>query len=277
MLARTLVAVSIFLPLVADAAEIFQHVPVPPQVFASHVVTPEENLELPLELVSWFDSFDPSLGTLTEVHFAYDYRLRLTIHAGAFGGGGYAEFSGMFELDSQSYEGEAIFYGDGSGIGGHSPSGSPAERAFDFAMTRAIRVSPLELPMSAFVGAPGQELAIVLDGHATVFVGGDATASLELLDGSSVTLRYVYEAPEPAAELAGLAAGAALLLVRTRARRHAPRPDRAPLPAGPTGRPERRARARCSRFCSTSPIPAPRSAGPTRSACRSASGGPSIW
>ena len=87
MLARTLAALLVLAPLGADAAEIFQHVPVPPQVFASHVVTPEENLELPLELVSWFDSFDPGLGLLTRIDFAWDYHFRLTIDVTGMEGG----------------------------------------------------------------------------------------------------------------------------------------------------------------------------------------------
>ena len=54
--------------------------------------------------------------------------------------------------------------------------------------------------------------------EADIFVSSaDAHVTLELLDTSSVTLRYEY-LPEPDAALAALAAGAALLAVRARSR-----------------------------------------------------------
>jgi len=72
MLARALAALLVLAPLGADAAEIVQHVPVPPQVFFTALDTGGVQQQIPIELWSSFDRFDPGLGLLTQIDFAWD-------------------------------------------------------------------------------------------------------------------------------------------------------------------------------------------------------------
>jgi hypothetical protein len=87
MLARTLAALLVLAPLGADAAEIVQQVPVPPQVFFTALDTGGVQQQIPIELWSSFDRFDPGLGLLTRIDFAWDYHFRLTIDVTGMEGG----------------------------------------------------------------------------------------------------------------------------------------------------------------------------------------------
>ena len=87
MLARALAALLVLAPLGADAAEIVQHVPVPPQVFFTALDTGGVQQQIPIELWSSFDRFDPGLGLLTRIDFAWDYHFRLTIDVTGMEGG----------------------------------------------------------------------------------------------------------------------------------------------------------------------------------------------
>lgn len=236
MLGRTLgalVASFVLVPLAADAAEIVQQLPVPPRVFFEAVDTGGAETELLAELPSAFERFDPSLGTLTRIDYAWDYHFRLTIDVTGFGGGS-AGLTGPFAIN-----GEHVFSGDGNG--GGDGSDTPAVKIVEFSVTNHQEIDPEQAPGSwllAFVGVPGQEVTLVYEPKITVRSTGDANVTFELLDTSSVTLRYEY-LPEPDAPLAGLAAGAALLLARARSGRTPRRRGLRPPPPRGLGRPGR--------------------------------------
>lgn len=224
MLARPLAALLVLVPLAADAAEIVQQVPVSPEVFFTAVDTGGAEQEIFPELAIVFERFDPGLGTLTGIDFAWDYHFRLTIDVTGFGGGA-GGVTGPFTI-----EGADTFSGDGNGNG--DGSDTPAVKVAEFSVTNHQAMDPAQIPgawLLAFLGSPGQEVSLVYEPRIWVRSTGEANVTLELLDTSTVTLRYEY-LPEPDAGLGVLAAGAVLLLARARSR--TPRAE----PARPTAR-----------------------------------------
>ena len=128
---------------------------------------------------------------------------------GVEGGGGSASAAGVFEI-----AGQHLFAGDGNGDGGGSAV--PEVKVLEFAVTGREELDPAGIPgawLLPFLGSPHDEVELLFE--ADIFVSSvDANVTLELLDTSSVTLRYEY-VPEPDA---ALAAGAALLGIRARSR-----------------------------------------------------------
>lgn len=209
MLARTLAALALLAlaPLAADAAQIVQQVPVPPRAFFTAVSTGGAEQEIEVELPNVFDRFDPALGTLTGIDFAWDYHFRLTLDV-ASAGGGAGGVTGPFTLEGSTIGGD----GNGNGGGGDTPG----VQVLEFALTGHQELPPAHIPgawLLAFLGSPPQDVEIVYEPRIWVRSTGDATVSLEMLDTSSVTLTYEY-LPEPDAGLAALVAIVALLARR---------------------------------------------------------------
>ena len=197
----------------ARAEEIVQPDPVSGQVFFNAVDTNGQQQKISVPLTSAFDRFDPSLGELAQIEYAWDYRFRVTLDVASTGGGsggatGPIQINGMTTIS-------------GGGGGNGDGSDTPGVLVVDFAVTGSTAIDPLVAPDSfvlPFLGAPGASVDLVYTPELSATSTGDSVVTLALLDGSSTTLRYVY-APEPTAALTALAALSALAALARSARR----------------------------------------------------------
>lgn len=202
----------VWIALLASTArgdEIVQPQDVSAQVFVNAVNTNNQLLKLPATLTSTFDRFDPSLGELTAIEYAWDYRFRVTLDlAGVGSGSGGA--SGPFQIN-----GTTTFSGGGGGNGDGSDEAGVL--IADFSVTGNQTIDPaiaVDAQVLPFLGAPGTTVDLVFAPELSYRATG-GTVTLALLAGSSVSLRYVY-APEPAAVLAGSAAWLVLVALSRR-------------------------------------------------------------
>lgn len=177
---------------------------VEPQTFWSGVDTDGAQLQMPIEIRDTFDRFDTSLGTLDRVEYAWDLgfgvAMEIAVTGGASGG-----VTGLFQVDGTTLSGD----GGGNGNGASGPVTLHA----DYSLSGLLQVDPAvaaEAQYLPFLGTAGQSVDVVYAGQVSATSTGDALVTHELLDGSSVSLRYLYTVPEAGRAFSALVAAAAL-------------------------------------------------------------------
>lgn len=164
------------------------------------------------------DQFDPALGTLDSITFAYTFTFHVEANTGVSGGGLTVSVGGDFYLS----DGGGAFYNSGGGNG--SGGGPGTNLSFDVVVGPESG-APGNLGASGYVDfyLKGTESRIISwEPTITLSPSGTTTGTFELTSGTlSLTYNYTPAAiPEPSAfaTLAGLAALACAGAQRSRRR-----------------------------------------------------------
>lgn len=195
-----------FITVSARAETLIQIIPVAPRSIFVDVLSPTTQ---PESIVSFFEKFELSLGTLTQVKFDFDYDFVLTLDLPAAGGGGSGSAGGPIFIEGENPT------GGGNGTGG---AGAPnTSLVLPFSVTGTYQTDTNLSPFIALF--PGQTGTFDFGSTVSAFPDAGVAASMDLMNTSSVTVTYTYTpVPEPGSA-ALLALGAAGGLAAWRRRR----------------------------------------------------------
>ncbi len=166
-------------------------------------------------IVATFDTFDTSLGALTQIDLAFNYDFDIVVEGLA------AEYSGGASAGGALWiNGVLDFNGTGGGYGAGGGDGpTTVTVGFSANATQSFVVGNLDINpawIDAFLDSAGPTVDLVWTADLYATPGADTLVSLILADTSNVVVTYTYTPiPEPAS-LALLAPMGALLMRRRR-------------------------------------------------------------